>query len=81
MMISPETFVEQYRDSTYEELLEVRQQLLEGIYYYEEGTDENDKMILPSPETRYLLNLEYLGKLCELIVQKYREKYVTLDEE
>ena len=81
MMMSPESFVGQYEESTYDELLEIREQLLEEIYYYEKGTDEGEEMILPSPETRYLLNLEYLGKLCELIIQKYREKYVPLDEE
>lgn len=33
-------------------------------------------MIHPSPEVVYQCNLEYLGKLCELIAEKYNQEYV-----
>lgn len=31
-------------------------------------------IMAPSPDVRYQMHLEYLGKLCELIAEKYREK-------
>ncbi|MBR2740251.1 MAG: hypothetical protein IKD87_06240 [Oscillospiraceae bacterium] len=37
--------------------------------------------ILPSPETVYEMNLEYLGELCKLISETYAEETAKEDEE
>lgn len=72
MMISPETFIEEYKDKSYIELIKVRDELLEEIRRFEnKGQDSMGFMISPSPEVRYQCNLLYLGKLCELISEKY----------
>ena len=75
MMISPEFFIEQYKDKRYEELLPVRDNLLEEIRAFENRTyDPELDSWRPSPDVIYQFNLEYLGKLCELIAEKYRQE-------
>lgn len=72
MMISPGGFIEEYRDKKYKELLPVRDELIESIRAFEADTDRSGEgwMMHPSPEVIYQCNLEYLGKLCELISEK-----------
>ena len=77
MMISPEEFITEYRNKTYKELLVLRDELLEDIRAFENHTyDHEMKMIDPAPEVVYQCNLEYLGKLCELLSQKYKQEYI-----
>ena len=76
-MISPETFAEEHADKTYEELIEVRNELIRDIKQFEknpsnEGTDFI--MICPGPDVVYQMNYEYLSKICLLIVQKFQEQ-------
>ena len=75
MMISPELYIEQYNDLTYKELLAIRDELLDEIRAFENGSiPEEAKMIMPSPDTIYQCNLEYLSEVCALLVEKYREE-------
>jgi len=77
-MISPNVFVDQYKDCKYEELLPIRDELLEDIKAFEqEGDSHNSMMISPSPAVRYQCRLEYLAELLKLIAEKYREKAWT----
>ena len=72
MMISPDGYIEGYKNKPYKELLTVRDKLLEEIRAFEDHTYNPElEMIHPSPEVVYQCNLEYLGKLCELIAEKY----------
>ena len=84
MMISPDGYIEGYKNKPYKELLTVRDKLLEEIRAFEDHTYNPElEMIHPSPEVVYQCNLEYLGKLCELIAEKYNQEYVwgeTADE-
>lgn len=76
MMISPEMFVELNKDKKYEELLPVRDELIQAIREFEEATyDPKEALINPSPDVVYQMNLEYLGKLCELICDKFNEEF------
>lgn len=76
MMISPEWYKEEQKDKSYQELLKVREELLEEIYAFEKHTyDPEMDGICPAPDVIYQCNLQYLGKLCELIVEKYRQEY------
>ena len=80
MMISPDVYVEGYRNKSYKELLMVRDELLKEIRAFENHTYSSVfEMIHPSPEVVYQCNLEYLGKLCELIAEKYNQEYVWGD--
>ena len=82
MMISPEMFVAEHKDEKYKDLLPVRDELIEQIYAFENHTydPEMDKYH-PSPDVLYQMHLQYLGKLCELISEKYNKEYVWGEEE
>ena len=77
MMISPDCFIEQYSNKSYAELLTVRDKLFNDIRAFEKHDYETEEILThPSPEVVYQCNLEYLGKLCELISKKYNQEYI-----
>ena len=75
-MISPEIFAEEHADKTYEELIEVRNNLINDIKQFEETprNEESGFIICPGPDVVYQMNHEYLSKICLLIVQKFQEQ-------
>ncbi|MCR5690445.1 MAG: hypothetical protein K6G71_09375 [Clostridiales bacterium] len=83
MMISPESFIEfECKGKSYKELLKIRDELLESVYDFEKGRiSSEEKMIMPSPEVVYQMNLEYLGELCKLIAETYNQEVVCQGEE
>lgn len=83
MMISPEAYIElECKGKSYTELLKMRDELLEDIYAFEKDQISPEaKMINPSPEVIYQMNLEYLGALCKLISETYNTEVVWKDEE
>lgn len=82
MMISPEMFVDLHKDKKYKDLLPIRDKLIEDIRAFEANAyDPKMNSICPSPDVRYQMNLEYLGKLCELISEKYNKEFVWNDGE
>lgn len=77
MMISPEGFIQEYIDKPYAELLCVRDDLIAKIRDFEKCKINSAEIIMsPSPEVIYQCNMEYLGKLCELISEKYKKEFV-----
>ncbi len=70
-MISPEAFVENFKDMPYEELLPMRDELIDDIRDFEKNA-EGQAEVCPSPSTMYQVRLEYLGKICGLIADRYR---------
>ena len=71
MMISPKSFISQYRNCTVEQCIEARDELYKEIKRYENGQipkEEYDEC--PSPEAVYVMNLRYIASLDELIVKK-----------
>ena len=83
MMVSPQTFIDfECKDKSYKELLKMRDRLIRQIRAFEKGKiSEKEYLILPSPKTRYQMNLEYLGELCKLISEKYNEEFIWNDYE
>ncbi len=72
MMISPEEFIEEYKNKSYADLLSIRDEFLEKIRVFENHTYDSEMVVVhPSPEVVYQCNLKYMGKLCELISEKY----------
>ena len=69
--VIPETFVDEYGNFSYAELLPVRDELFEQIRKYEEKTG-NGKGTYPG-NSLYMVNLGYLSALIDLIEEKYRE--------
>ncbi|MBP5199505.1 MAG: hypothetical protein J6Z82_02500 [Schwartzia sp.] len=77
MMISPYSFIEEYKDKSYAELLLVRDSLLNDILTFEKQEYEPElRYRCPSPDVVYQCNLQYLGKLCELIQKKYNHEFI-----
>ena len=81
MMISPSTYIENLKEKSYEELLKEKKALNDKIEKFESSQNNQDNqdkstmfIIHPSPEVVYQCNLEYMAKLCSLIVKKYREE-------
>ena len=82
MMISSEIFVLSHKKDSYETLLKVRDNLIKEIRAYEKKQVSLDEwMIKPSPETIYQCNLEYLGKLCEYISERYNQEFINGEED
>ena len=72
-MISPEVYIEEQKNKSYEELLVERDRLISDIKQFE-GDEKNEQVIEPSPDVVYQCNLKYLAKICELIAEKYNER-------
>lgn len=85
MMIGPKSFIEQYKDKSYEELIDARDNLIREIQHFEKLEKEGDHsgeewMIHPQPDVRYQVNLEYLSALCSYMSEKYNEECVWGDK-
>lgn len=80
-VVSPESFIRKYKESTYEELLLVRNKLNLMISNFEERKVSIHKKAVTSPssEVAYQFNLKYLAKTCELIAEKINSE--TLPED
>ena len=81
MMISPETFVNNLKDSSYLDLVQHRENLIMAIHKFEKNEMKGDRSdpswhVCPSPEVRYQMNLEYLAALCSYMKDKYNQEYV-----
>ena len=81
-MLSPEAFIEfQCKGKSYQELLTVRDELIEEIYRFENGKNPTEaRNITPSPEVKYQMNLLYLGELCKLISETYNREVVWKED-
>ncbi len=81
MMISPNSFVEGLKDADYKTLIKERNRLVRDLKDFEKYDMDSDRtgpgwMILPSPETIYQMNLEYMAALCTFMQEKYNNEYV-----
>ena len=71
-MISPESYINELKDASYDQLIAERNELLSYITDFEEKKiPESAWDICPQPEVRYQLYLEYLGLLCKRIAEVY----------
>ncbi len=74
MMISPEHFRSLHENDSYEELLAVRDDLLERIRRFEkDGAPAEEMFCSPSPESRYQSYLHFTAEICKLIADRYRD--------
>ena len=81
MMISPDYYIEQLKDADYLQLIEERNGLVEAIKDFEKKELAGDRsgdewMIMPSPEVRYQMFLEYLSLICDFMKEKYNREYI-----
>jgi len=81
MLISSETLIDRDKDKTYEELLAIRDELIEEIKEFEKEKGPNHIKIytMPSQELIYENNLKYLGGICLLISEKFGSEKLSQD--
>ena len=70
MMISPKMYVKELENKSYEDLLKVRDELINEIKDFENNKAESS--FKPSPKTIYKVHLQYLSELCLLISNKFK---------
>ena len=81
MLLPPDDILEENKDKSYIELLEVRDELIREIRKFEKrrklqnGEPLPDELASsPSADTVYEYDLESLGLLCKLISEKHNEE-------
>ena len=75
-MISPDSYIDEFKNKKYKELVVEKNKLLKEISDFENNNiPEESYNINPSPDVIYQCNLLYLSKLCELIANKYNKEY------
>ncbi len=77
MMISPETFVEEYAHAGYQELLKLKNDLVQHIVDFESDYDMKDPgwNMDPSPDVHYQWNLAALSKVADMLQKAFNEEY------
>lgn len=71
-MISPDTYVSQFKNRTLKQCIEERDELIRELKEFE--TDpQYEGMMLPSPLTQYNVTVKYLKALCDLIAEKVNQ--------
>ena len=74
MMISPQTYVAQYKNCTLEQCIAARDELIEELKEFElNPVYDREATMLPTPMTQYSVQVDYLKELCDLIAQKIAE--------
>jgi len=86
MMISPQGYIEEHKNDTFEELIKEREELIGAIKHLEKLVYSDDRMseewmIHPGPDVQYQMNLEYLAELCNFMSEKYNREIVWGDDD
>ena len=80
MMISPQLFLSEHETDSYEQLITLRDELIEEIRAFEkQQIPESQWMVRHSPEVYYQMNLQYLSVLCNYIADRYNREFVNCD--
>lgn len=74
MMVSPESYIAQFEDAPYSELIRARAKLVAELAelesYFELGQQEEPYIaVSPSEDTSYKMGLEYLAALIGLMIE------------
>lgn len=86
MMISPQGYVMQFENDTFEKLIKERDSLVKEIKSLEEIVFDENKtseawLVRPGPDVRYQMCLDYLAELCRFISEKYNTEIVWGNED
>ena len=76
-MLSPETYLSEYENASYSELLKLKNELVQKIAEFESDFDMKDSgwAWKPSPDVHYQWNLEVLGKVASMLQEAFNEEY------
>ena len=77
MMIDPFSYVDQYKDASYQEILKFKNELISDITKFEHDFDRKDPnwRVCPSPDVYYQWNLEALGLIAPMLSEAFNREY------
>ena len=77
MMIDPMTYVDQYENASYLDILKFKNELVESITKFEHDFDRNDPdwKFAPGPDVQYQWNLEALGWIASMLAKAFNREY------
>ena len=89
MMISPEFYADQYKNTPYKELIEARTEFINKLSnlknYFETPQTETTILTFPNEDTQYKMYLEYLQPLIAMMIERAPEltgtPYINLFDE
>lgn len=86
MMISPQSYVKEHENDTFEELIKERNELVKSIKRLEKKLFSEEKMneevmVCPGPDVEYQVELMYLAELCNFMGEKFNKEIVWGEEE
>ena len=78
MMISPESYIEELKEKSFEALIDERSRLIKEIeelekIVFDKSTDSEEWNMDPGPDVIYQEDLQYLAELCKFLGEKYGE--------
>lgn len=78
MFISPKTFLAQYENASYFELLKLKNELVQSIAAFEQDYDMEDSGwgAHPGPDVHYQWNLQVLGKVALMLQEVFCKEYI-----
>lgn len=82
MMIDPMTYVDQYENASYLDILKFKNELVESITKFEHDFDRKDSdwKFAPGPDVQYQWNLEALGFIASMLSKAFNKEYETGDK-
>lgn len=77
MMMSPEMFLEEYKNASYIELLKLKNELVQNISDFEHDYDMKSPnwRYMPSPDVHYQWDLEVLSALTNMLKEAFNREY------
>lgn len=86
MMISPEVFIDEHKNDTFEQLITEKDSLVLEIKKLEKIVFDPEKKseewnVCPEPDVRFQMNLEYLAELCSFLKEKFNKEIVWGEDE
>jgi hypothetical protein len=86
MMISPQSYVKEHENDTFEELIKERNELVKSIKRLEKKLFSEEKMneevmVCPGTDVEYQVELMYLAELCNFMSEKFNKEIVWGEEE
>ncbi len=85
-MISPEVFIDEHKNDTFEQLITEKDSLVIEIKKLEKIVFDPEKKseewnVCPGPDVRFQMNLEYLAELCSFLKEKFNKEIVWGEDE
>ena len=82
MMMSPESFLAEYKNASYLELLKLKNELVQCIEEFEKDyyQEEHVWTISPTPDVHYQWNLDVLGRVAPMLREAFNREYEMGDK-